>query len=319
MSTAPTKDPAIALDASAGDMSARDWFLRDSKWNDARWTFAPTNLLEEEQRACILWDFRFPSGRRFTDPEYDALRETCKKLIASVRARSSSTGLPQRARTAIGHFAHLRPLLYWMDKEGYRRFVELDCDAVLRFRHAVGERRGRGGAYILPKTLTSLFEALASLYHLRDELGDGLLVDPFLGRSPRQLAGAYEDKHYGPYTPDSIAIPLVQQSIEFLEEGAIDVLRARESYATEMASALERITSNGNCNRSVLEVLGALTINTPRGPQRIFRIQDLNDLIDMLYAACFVVIAYLVGARVSEVLICAPVASNLGPRRGSMA
>jgi integrase len=189
-----------------------------------------------------------------------------------------------------------------MDKEGYRRFAEIDCDAILRFRHAIGERRGRGGAYVLPNTLTSLFEALASLYHLRDELGDGLLVDPFLGRSPRQLAGAYGVKHYGPYTPDAIAIPLVQQSIEFLEQGAIDVLRAREIYATTMAQTLERVSSNGNCNRSVLEVLGALSINTPRGPQRIFRIQDLNDVIDMLYAACFVVISYLVGARVSEVL-----------------
>jgi integrase len=189
-----------------------------------------------------------------------------------------------------------------MDKEGYRRFVELDCDAILRFRHAVGERRGHGGAYILPKTLTSIYEALASLYHLRDELGDGLLVDPFVGRSPRQLAGADGAQDYGPYTPDPIAIPLLQQSIEFLEQGAIDVLRAREMYATEMASCLKRITLNGNCNRSVLEALGALTINTPRGPQRIFRIQDLNDLIDMLYAACFVVIAYLVGARVSEIL-----------------
>jgi len=47
----------------------------------------------------ILWDFRLPSGLRFTDPEYDSLRETCKRLIASVRARSLSTGLPQRART----------------------------------------------------------------------------------------------------------------------------------------------------------------------------------------------------------------------------
>jgi hypothetical protein len=191
MTTGPTKAAATALDVPARDMSARDWFLRDSKWDDARWTFAPTNLLEEEQRARILWDFRLPSGRRFTDPEYDSLRETCKRLIASVRTRSLSTGLPQRARTAIGHFEHLRPLLHWMDKEGYRRFVELDCDAILRFRHAVGERRGRGGAYILPKTLTCLYEALASLYHLRDELGDGLLVDPFVGRSPRQLAGAY--------------------------------------------------------------------------------------------------------------------------------
>jgi integrase len=302
MSMNTTNASAIPPDVSAINTNARDWFLRDSRWGDSKWTFAPTNLLEEEQPARILWDFKLPSGRRFTDQEYDSLRETCKRLIASVRTRSLSTGLPQRARTAVGHFVHLRPLLYWMDQEGYRRFAELDCDAVLRFRHAIGERRGRGGAYVLPNTLSSHFEALASLFHLRDELGDGLLVDPFVGRSPRQLAGAAGVAHYGPYTPDVIAIPLVQQSIEFLEHGAIDVLRARETYASAMAQALERIAANGNCNRGVLEILGTLSIHTPRGQQRIFRIQDLNDLIDMLYAACFVVISYLVGARVSEVL-----------------
>lgn len=111
MNTRSPSDPAIAPDGAVGETSARDWFLRDSKWDDAKWVFAPTNLLEEEQPARILWDFALASGRRFTDPEYASLRETCKKLIASIRTRSLSTGLPQRARTAVGHFAHLRPLL----------------------------------------------------------------------------------------------------------------------------------------------------------------------------------------------------------------
>ena len=68
MSEGMTQDASIAADVFGGDTSARDWFLRDSKWEDVRWTFAPTNLLEEEQPARILWDFRLPSGSRFTDP-----------------------------------------------------------------------------------------------------------------------------------------------------------------------------------------------------------------------------------------------------------
>jgi len=189
-----------------------------------------------------------------------------------------------------------------MDREGYGRFAELDIEAVLQFRHTLAQRKSHRGNYVLPITLAGHFEVLSYLYRLRDELGDGLCVDPFLGRSPRQIAGAVGNAHYGPYTPDAIAVPLVQRSIEFLENGAIDVLRARETYAATMATALQRIRENGNCNRRVLEALAAIPIRTPRGLYRIFRIQDLSDLIDMLYAACFVVISYLVGARVNEVL-----------------
>lgn len=292
----------MVIEMPAEENRPRDWFLRDSKWDDVRWVFTPTNLLEEEARLQILWDFRLPSGRRFTDPAYAGLRETTKQLIATVRTRSLFTGLPQRARTAIAHFFCLRPLLIWMDREGYSRFEQLDIEAILKFRHVLAERKGPRGNYVTPGTLTSHYDALSYLYRLRDELGDGLLVDPFVGRSPRQAAGALGAAYHGKYTPDSIAVPLIQQSIEFLEMGAIDVLRAREAYAVAMADALTRIRENPNCNIPVLDAIGTIPIHTPRGVQRIFRIQDLSDLIDMLYAACFVVIAYLVGPRVNEIL-----------------
>lgn len=295
-------DTKIVIEAADEPNGSRDWFLRDSKWDDARWVFAPTNLLEEEAKPHIVWDFRLPSGRRFTDPPYATLCETTKKLIATVRTRSLFTGLPQRARTAVGHFSRLRPLLMWMDREGYSRFEQLDIEAVLKFRQVLAQRKGSRGGYLSPITLTGHYEVLSYLHRLRDELGDGLVVDPFVGRSPRQVAGALGAAHYGPYTPDNIAVPLVQQSIEFLESGAIDVLRAREAYADTVAAALTHIAKNNNCNVTVLDALARIPIHTPRGLQRIFRIQDLSDLIDMLYAACFVVIAYLVGARVSEIL-----------------
>jgi integrase len=301
MTTARSAAPTV-IEMPSTENRQRDWFLRDSKWEDPRWVFEPTNLLEEEARLQILWDFRLPSGRRFTDPAYASLRETTKQLIATVRTRSLFTGLPQRARTAIGHFFSVRPLLIWMDREGYSRFEQLDIEAILKFRHVLAERKGAHGNYVTPNTLSEHYDVLSYLYRLRDELGDGLLVDPFVGRSPRQLAGALGGASYGKHTPDAIAVPLIQRSIEFLEMGAIDVLRAREAYGVAMADALTRIRKNPNCNIPVLDAIGTIPIHTPRGIQRIFRIQDLSDLIDMLYAACFVVIAYLVGPRVSEIL-----------------
>ena len=297
----PTVDRAPAAALADSDTRGRDWFLRDSTWDDACWLLAPTNLLEEEAPQRIRWGFSLPSGGRFTDPKHAPLLETSKKLIALVRTRSLYSGLARSATTASGFFARLRPLLRWMDQEGFDRFAELNADAVLRYRYVVAQRRGRQNAHILPITQINHLSVLAELYHLRDELGDGLLEDPFLHRSLYQVAGA---SFYSPgrHTPDAIAVPLIQKSIDYLESGAIDVLRAREIYAAAMAEASKRIRANGNCNRHALEALAAIMISTPWGTQRIFRIQDLRDAIDMLYAACFVVIAYLVGPRVSELL-----------------
>lgn len=302
MKTAPLVNRAPAFEVAADTTRTRDWFLRDCKWDDTSWLLAPTNLLEEEAPPRIRWDFNLPSGERFTDAKHALLLETSKKLIAIVRTRSLFSGLPRRARTASGYFAHLRPLLCWMEQEGFQRFAELDADAILRYRRAIGQRPGRRRDYILPTTQLDHLCVLADLYHLREELGDGLPDDPFPGQSTRELAGALGTVPKGRHTPDAIAVPLVQKSIDYLESGAIDVLRAREIYANAMAEAAKRIRANPNCNRHVLEALAGITISTPWGSQRIFHIQDLRDSIEMLYAACFVVIAYLVGPRVNELL-----------------
>ena len=197
-------------------------------------------------------------------PAYASLLETTKRLIATVRSRSLVTGLPHRARTAIDHFFAVRPLITWMDREGYSRFEQLDIEAILRYRRVLAEPiLGRGHSRA-PAGLTRYYEVLSYLYRLRDELGDGLLVNPFAGRSPRQVAGAIGTVKQGKHTPDAVAVPLIQQSIEFLEVGAIDVLRAREAYIVSMTEALKRIRTNGNCNDPVLDAISAIAQFTRR-------------------------------------------------------
>jgi integrase len=290
-------DPARPTNAK------RDWFLRGSTWDDVVWIFAPTNLLEEERPWRIRWDFTVSGKRRFSDPQYAMLRETTKQLMSLIRTRSLHSGLAQRPSTMVGYFMRLRQLLRWMDAEGFRRFNDLDSAALLGFQHAITQRKGRIGPKISATGVQHHLNVLVYLYHHRDALGDGLSVDPFSGRSPGQAAGVHRsDHHYGLYTPDAIAVPLIQQSIEFLESGTIDILRAREIYATTMADAHRCDRAISNCNLAALRALRHISIETPRGAQKILTIPDLSYLVDRLYAACFIVISYLVGPRASEVL-----------------
>jgi integrase len=97
-------------------------------------------------------------------------------------------------------------------------------------------------------------------------------------------------------------MPLIQGAIEFLENSAIDILRARESYATATAEAQHRGRCLVVCNDAAVRAMRQVTPLTPRGTRTIDSVADLDELVDMLYAACFVVISYLVGPRGSEVL-----------------
>jgi integrase len=297
MSTPRVNEHVRTVETADPKPSSRDWFLQDSHWEDALWTFAPTNVLEERESQHIRWDFRLPSGRCFTNPVYVEWLETTRRLIALIRTRALSTGLPQRSRTAVGYFAHVRPLIQWMDRQGMRTFADLDAAALNEYETTLRARPGRQGREIQSSTVRSYFTVLVYLYRFRDELGDGLLTDPFPG----------ERAHFAPptgggYTPDAIAVPLVLKSIEFLEIGAVDILRAREIYAHAMVQALTHMKANANRNRYALHSLAGLRIHTPEGTQRILCMQNLSDLVNLLYAACFIVISYLTGARVSEVL-----------------
>ena len=295
----------ITANCADVEISQRDWFLRDSTWHDVTWTFAPTNVLEEEYPVRIRWDFIMPSRQRFTAQRYALLLEAAKQLLSLIRRRALISQLPRRATTVAGYFHRLRKLLRWMDAEGFRRFSELDSAALLRFRGAIATGKSRTGAPVSAGTIQSYVNLFVYLYHFRNELSDGLSADLCPGQTVGDLAGVHQSRslmRHGPHTPDTIAVPLVQGATDFLTSSAFDILRSREMYASAIAVARRLGRSDNACNCSAVRALRKVTIVTPRGPQTGLSARDLSELLDMLYAACFVVVSYLVGPRVSEIL-----------------
>jgi hypothetical protein len=287
---------------AGGENTARDWFLRDSYWQDAVWILAPTNVQEENRPVRIRWDFSLPSGRCFTDARYASLLESAKKLVALIRRRSMSASLASRARTVDGYFLYLRELIRWMDQEGFARFADLDATAILQFQGSIQRRKGSGRSTLSPTTVQKYLILLVYLYRYRGKVGDGLMMDPFPGQSPGVAARVRG--HFGrlPYTPDAVAVPLIQGSIEFLSSCAIDILRAREIYTTAIHKAQQRGLRDEACNNAATRALRQVTLRIAGKAHPIDSLDDLAPLIDFTYAACFVVISYLVGPRAGEIL-----------------
>jgi len=285
------------------DARKRDWFLQDSTWDNALWIFAPTGKLDEEHRIQIRWNFTLPSGCRFTDANSVSLLQSAKKHIALIRMSSLSTRRAQRASTVKVYFTCLRALIRWMDEEKCGRFDELDAPAIMRFTRMIRESKGsplprRASARVLP-----YLRLLMSLHRHRDAVGDGLCFDPCSGDTPHKVAGIRSgETSKRTYTPDDVAMPLIHGAIELLNTSAFDVLRARETYVTAVALSRRSGLLKTKRDRVLLRILQSIVIATPKGPYTIDSLGAFAELIDQLYAACFVVIAYLVGTRVSEIL-----------------
>lgn len=281
---------------------ARDWFLRDSRWDDAHWRLAPTSVLSEERPIVIRWDFTLTDGRPFTHRRHAALLESAREHLALFRVA------PSRYRSGCSggslqlYFLCLRTLIRWMIQERLHRFADLDHALVADFTRAVKRRRGYTGPTIARRTLVHYYGVLVGLYRHRGAVADALQVDPFPGLSASGATARTPDREPAPYTPDAVAIPLIQGAIEFLNVAAFPTLTARERFLQIYQERRRSHLDRGDARRAAYHALRAVTIDTPRGPHRLDSSGSVTRLIDFLYAACFVIIAYLVGPRVSEIL-----------------
>lgn len=294
--------PCPSVRPGERDLDRRAWFLRESTWDDAVWIFAPTNALEERQPVRLRWDFPLQDGRRFTDERYGSLLRTSRQLIGLIRSRSLCTGLSLRPSSVLNYFFSLRFLLRWMDQEGVSRFTDLDATAFLQFQRWLTQRPVAGRPTHAAGTVQRHLYLLTYLYRFRNDLDDGLQIDPFPGGNHRQAADDREGlRRPWPYTPDSVAVALVQAAVELVTNDATDILRARETYRVAAAARTPSAGSYAHTGRAT-RALHRANISQTDTERPVRSVSELVLRIDMLYAACFIVISYLVGPRVSEIL-----------------
>ena len=109
-----------------------------------------------------------------------------------------------------------------------------------------------------------------------------------------------------PYTPDPIAIPLISGALRLIDEPADRIIALRD----EMQRIFDDARAEGRSRKTArIRMTDALKARLPLLPEWNRRqgmpkgtLRQLNFLADRITDACFVVIAYLIGARGSEIL-----------------
>ncbi|NRF07006.1 integrase [Agrobacterium pusense] len=280
-----------------------------SMWSDRIWQLDVDVPGTTPADLVIDWGIAFVDGSRFTDEGWSAWREAARRFLWSLRVTPPPGRRRARGATLVRRFQTLRILIRWMVAEGYRCFADLDRDAAHRFLGVVYQRPGRGGR-LLSETVTPVgyIRILDLLYLQRDWLPDAPaepLVDPITGsRSlrPGQLSKSM------PYTPDAIAVPLISAALRLIGTPANDIIALREQAEDAHGQALSSgfgYKARQSHMRACLDSFRFATVPGEVPPWRtepVLTMKLVQFLVTRIYDACFVVIAYLVGARASEIL-----------------
>ncbi len=250
------------------------------------------------------WGFTVATGR-FTDPALLPWLAAAKTLLWSSKVDPPPGRRHVHDGTLMRLFKGLRLLIRWMADQGYRRFADLDREASERFMAAMAERRNAKGELLKTGTLHHYRSLLILIYLQGARYPTVAIGDPFPGTT-----GMFKrsDRGWLPYTPDAIAVPLLSSALRLIGPAADDIIalqgKAQAAYDAALASGLSPTRASFRVTDAIASFRFRVLPgeDAPWHPAPVTSTKTVRYLADRLYDACFVTIAWLVGARVSEIL-----------------
>ena len=277
-----------------------------SVWLDRVWHLDGRRPGSNRADFSLDWGFVLADDSRFSDPRWAEWREAAKLFVWSLKLDPPPGYRNAHESTIVSVFSRLRMLIRWMAAQGYRCFADLDRDACDRFMTAMAQRPGReSGKPLKTTTLQNHANLLTRLYLQGAKFPAVAIADPFPGIAPPFVS---RDRGWLPYTPDGIAVPLVSAALRLIGTPADDVIALQTQAQSVYDHALANGMSQTKAGFIVTDAIAPFTFATLPGEETAWHeapvtsTKQLRYLADRIYDACFVVVSYLVGARISEIL-----------------
>lgn len=277
-----------------------------SLWPDQIWHLDGVRPGGNRSDFSLDWGFVLADDSRFSDPQWTDWREAAKLFLWSLKLDPPPGRRHVHESTIVSTFKTLRKLIRWMAAQGYRGFADLDRDGCERFMAAMAQRPGsKPGETLKSTTLQNYANLLTRLYLQGAKFPDVAIDDPFPGAAPPFVR---HDRGWLPYTPDAVAVPLVSAALRLIGQPADDVIALQTMAQATYDDALGQGIHQTKAGFIVTDAIASFVFATLPGEEDpwheapVTSTKQVRYLADRIYDACFVVIAYLVGARVSEIL-----------------
>ncbi len=252
------------------------------------------------------WGFRMHDDSRFTDPRWADWPVAAKRFLWSLKVEPPPGRKGLHDGTLVSAFKVLRMLIRWMAERGCRCFADLHRDAAVEFIDVVARRPGRVPGKALSAATVRTYLGVLHLLYLQGSRLPEVAIDepvPALIKYAGSKTGGWL-----PYTPDEIAVPLVSAALRLIGTPADDVITLWHQAQTAYEMALATGTSQTKAGFAVVDAIAGFRFSTLPGEDQpwqsspVASTKQVRSLVSRIGEACFVVVAYLVGARVSEIL-----------------
>ncbi len=279
-----------------------------SLWSDPQWQFEGLRPGQRLSQLRFDWDFPLPDGSRFTAPSWHRWLEDARTFLWSLRADPPRGRRRLRVQTLVSAGQKLRILICWMAGEGMRGFGGLDQENARRFLGFIAARVTVKGNRVTASTRHAYANLIAALWLQRGKLGDPPPEHPYDGERASAFSGFNRFSNQRlPFTPDAIAVPLLSSAIRLIGQPADDVIALRDQASSLYLERRAAGFSTSSTRQPVLKLVAAFEFSHIDGEDApwhppVIGTKQVRFLVDRIYEACFVVISYLVGARVSEIL-----------------
>ena len=275
-----------------------------SLWSDTTWHLDGLRPSRRAYQYTLDWSFQLPDESYFTDPQWSDWLHAAKAFLWSLRTDPPEGRFAAHETTLIAVFKALRILIRWMAGRGCRCFSDLSREAAAEFIAEVAQRPGNSGKTLAPATLAGYHNLLWLLYIQGSRLPEVAIEEPY--RAPRR--GRKAVRGWRPYTPDEIAVPLVSAAVRLVGTPADDIIALATRAQAAYDEALGRGVSPTKAGFAVVSATAGFRFSTLPGEVQpwhaapVTSTKQVRHLADRLYDACFVIVAYLIGARLSEIL-----------------
>jgi integrase len=255
---------------------------------------------------ALDWCFRMHDDSRFNDPQWVHWQAAAKRFLWSLKVDPPPGRKGVHDSTLVSAFKALRILIRWMAERGCRCFADLDRDAAVEFIDVIAQRPGRTqGKALSAATVSNYLGVLHLLYLQGSRLPDVAIDEPIPALIKRSRN---KDGGWLPYTPDEIAVPLVSAALRLIGTPADDVIALWQQAQGAYDEALAAGVSQTKAGFAVVDAIADFAFATlpgedkPWHPAPVASTKQVRALVSRIGEACFIVVAYLIGARASEIL-----------------
>lgn len=268
-------------------------------YEDDLWVLNRNGTIEADKPTRLDWPKLF-RGYRNTLKLNSSYRELLKKFAEGMILGEGGSFSPETIRLKI---IFLLKLFAQMQAQGYKHISLMDSSSIVRILE-VNSKSGKG---VKKRTLSGWVTTINQLYQMKLYTKVCFTGPPISKKEISRLQAHLQDQGYWEAPPEPVGVYLLRESISFLEDHANNILDLYESYISAVENALSQgINTRKRVSRYVSRLVGTsefgnLLQDIPLCDGWRAEAISVTTLISHISAACFIIITFTCGQRVSEI------------------